>query len=97
MGFYYTKWNGVLQRTLVLRHFLITKVLQNDPRNIKKFTSNCLISYIPLTTSSINFEMIMIIHITKAVNSRSFNLSYILLSLDFLKFSSNTCAACIVY
>ena len=22
MGFYHTKWNGVLQRTLVLRHFL---------------------------------------------------------------------------
>ena len=22
MGFYYTKWNGVLQRTLVCRHFL---------------------------------------------------------------------------
>ena len=35
MGFYYTKWNGVLQRTLVLRHFLTTKALQNDPRNIK--------------------------------------------------------------
>ena len=30
MGFYYTKWNGVLQRTLVLRHFLTTKALQNE-------------------------------------------------------------------
>ena len=39
MGFYYTKWNGVLQRTLVLRHFLTTKALQNDPRNIKTTTS----------------------------------------------------------
>jgi hypothetical protein len=32
VGFYYTKWNGGLQRTLVLRHFLTTKALQNDPR-----------------------------------------------------------------
>jgi hypothetical protein len=35
MGFYHTKWNGVLHRTLVLRHILTTKALQNDPRNIK--------------------------------------------------------------
>ena len=34
MGFYCTKWNVGLQRTLVLRHFLTTKALQNDPRNI---------------------------------------------------------------
>ena len=32
MDFYYIKWNGVLQNILVLRHFLTTKALQNDPR-----------------------------------------------------------------